>query len=342
MMKMESIFQTGPAKTGRDANYNEKSKEDLFTMPRLSKLLIASAATATMMSGIAHADANRFVMVTHGIPSDPFWTVVKNGAEAAAEEVGATVEYRAPSTFDMAKMQQLAQAAVASNPDGLIISFTDEDALGKVVQDATDNGIPVITINSGGDVAAQYGARLHIGQSEYEAGKQAAERMQEMGVESGLCVNHEQGNQGLDQRCNGFIDGFDGNADQLATSYDPVEIRNAIMAYLNQHRDIGGILTLGSLAADPMMKAMREQGATDMFVLGTFDLSPSILESINQGELDFAIDQQQYLQGYLPVIFLNQYAKNGLLPAGDVPTGPSFVTQENASQVIELSQQGIR
>ncbi|WP_192036470.1 sugar ABC transporter substrate-binding protein [Halomonas sp. YLGW01] len=311
-------------------------------MPRLTKLLIASTAAATLMSGLAQADQNRFVMVTHGVPSDPFWTVVKNGAEAAADAVGATVEYRAPSTFDMAKMQQLAQAAVASNPDGLIISFTDEDALGKVVQDATDNGIPVITINSGGDVAAEYGARMHIGQSEYEAGKGAAERMQEMGVEKGLCVNHEQGNQGLDQRCDGFIAGFDGNAEQLATTYDPVEIRNAITAYLNQHRDIGGILTLGTLAADPMMKAMREQGATDMFTLGTFDLSPSILESINQGELDFAIDQQQYLQGYLPVMFLDQYAKNGLLPAGDVPTGPGFVTQENASQVIELSKQGIR
>lgn len=311
-------------------------------MPRLTKLLIASTAAATLMSGLAQADQNRFVMVTHGIPSDPFWTVVKNGAEAAADAVGATIEYRAPSTFDMAKMQQLAQAAVASNPDGLIMSFTDEDALGKVVQDATDNGIPVITINSGGDVAAEYGARMHIGQSEYEAGKQAAEKMQEMGVEKGLCVNHEQGNQGLDQRCDGFIAGFDGNAEQLATSYDPVEIRNGVTAYLNQHRDIGGVLTLGALAADPMMQAMREQGATDMFTLGTFDLSPGILASIEQGELDFAIDQQQYLQGYLPVMFLDQFAKNGLLPAGDVPTGPGFVTQENASQVIELSKQGIR
>ncbi|MCI0510467.1 simple sugar transport system substrate-binding protein [Chromohalobacter marismortui] len=313
-------------------------------MPRLTKLLLASTVAATMMTSFAQANdsQNRFVMVTHGIPSDPFWTVVKNGAEAAAEDVGATIEYRAPSTFDMAKMQQLAQAAIASDPDGLIMSFTDEDALGKVVQEATNNDIPVITINSGGDVAAKYGAMLHIGQSEYEAGKQAADHMQEMGVEKGLCVNHEQGNQGLDQRCNGFIAGFDGKADQLATSHDPVEIRNAIMAYLNQNPDIEGILTLGALAADPMLQAMREQGATEMFTLGTFDLSPGILKSIESGGLDFAIDQQQYLQGYLPVMFLDQYVKNGLLPANDVATGPSFITQENASRVIELSKQGIR
>lgn len=316
-------------------------------MARLSQWLLASAATTVLMAGAAQAqepeqEASRFVMVTHGVPSDPFWSVVKNGAEAAADLVGAELEYRAPSTFDMAKMQQLVQAAVASDPDGLIISFTDENALGGVVQNAVDNGIPVITINSGGDVARDYGARLHVGQSEYEAGKQAAERMQEMGVEKGVCVNHEQGNQGLDQRCDGFVEGFDGNAEQLATTYDPTNIRNAIVAYLNENSDVRGVLTLGALAADPMIRAMREQGATDMFTLGTFDLSPGILEALDAGELDFAIDQQQYMQGYLPVMFLDQFVKNGLLPAGDVATGPGFVTQESAAQVIELSSQGIR
>ncbi len=316
-------------------------------MARLSQWLLASAATTALMAGAAQAqepeqEASRFVMVTHGVPSDPFWSVVKNGAEAAADLVGAELEYRAPSTFDMAKMQQLVQAAVASQPDGLILSFTDENALGGAVQNAVDNGIPVITINSGGDVARDYGARLHIGQSEYEAGRQAAERMQEMGVEKGVCVNHEQGNQGLDQRCDGFVEGFDGNAEQLATTYDPTNIRNAIVAYLNENSDVRGVLTLGALAADPMIRAMREQGATDMFTLGTFDLSPGILEALGAGELDFAIDQQQYMQGYLPVMFLDQFVKNGLLPAGDVATGPGFVTQENAAQVIELSSQGIR
>ena len=316
-------------------------------MTRLSHWLLATAASMALMAGATQAqeteqEESRFVMVTHGVPSDPFWSVVKNGAEAAAETVGASLEYRAPSTFDMAKMQQLVQAAVASNPDGLILSFTDENALGSVVQNAVDNGIPVITINSGGDVARDYGARLHVGQSEYEAGKQAAERMQEMGVEKGVCVNHEQGNQGLDQRCDGFVEGFDGNAEQLATTYDPTNIRNAIIAYLNENSDVRGVLTLGALAADPMIQAMRDQGATDMFTLGTFDLSPGILEALNAGELDFAIDQQQYMQGYLPVVFLDQFVKNGLLPAGDVATGPGFVTQDNAAQVIELSSQGIR
>lgn len=316
-------------------------------MARLSQWLLASAATTVLMAGAAQAqepeqEASRFVMVTHGVPSDPFWSVVKNGAEAAADLVGAELEYRAPSTFDMAKMQQLVQAAVASDPDGLILSFTDENALGGAVQNAVDNGIPVITINSGGDVARDYGARLHVGQSEYEAGKQAAERMQELGVEKGVCVNHEQGNQGLDQRCDGFVEGFDGNAEQLATTYDPTNIRNAIVAYLNENSDVRGVLTLGALAADPMIRAMREQGATDMFTLGTFDLSPGILEALDAGELNFAIDQQQYMQGYLPVMFLDQFVKNGLLPAGDVATGPGFVTQENAAQVIELSSQGIR
>ncbi len=259
-------------------------------MARLSQWLLASAAATALVTVAAQAqeqESSRFVMVTHGVPSDPFWSVVKNGAEAAAETVGASLEYRAPSTFDMAQMQQLVQAAVASNPDGLILSFTDENALGSVVQNAVDNGIPVITINSGGDVARDYGARLHVGQSEYEAGRQAAERMQEMGVEKGVCVNHEQGNQGLDQRCDGFVDGFDGNAEQLATTYDPTAIRNAIVAYLNQNSDVRGILTLGALTADPMIRALREQGATEMFTLGTFDLSPRHFGSSECGRARF-------------------------------------------------------
>ncbi|PXX94874.1 sugar ABC transporter substrate-binding protein [Halomonas sp. LBP4] len=316
-------------------------------MARLSHWLMASATAAALMAGTAQAqeqteEQNRFVMVTHGVPSDPFWSVVKNGAEAAAELVGAELEYRAPSTFDMARMRQLVEAAVASAPDGLIVSFTDEDALGSVIQNAVDNGIPVITINSGGDVAHDYGARMHVGQSEYEAGRQAAERMRDMGVEKAVCVNQEQGNQALDQRCDGFIEGFDGNAEQIATTYDPTAIRNAIIAYLNQNQDVGGVLTLGALAAEPMVDAMREHGATDKFTLGTFDLSPGILEAVEAGDLAFAIDQQPYLQGYLPVAFLDQYVKNGLLPAGDVLTGPGFVTSDNAAQVIELSSQGIR
>ncbi|WP_353979564.1 sugar ABC transporter substrate-binding protein [Salinicola endophyticus] len=307
---------------------------------RLAAVLVT--ALGLLVSGLTHAEGHRFVMVTHGVPSDPFWTVVKNGADAAARTLGDTLEYRAPSTFDMAKMQQLAEAAIASDPDGLILSFTDESALGKVVQNATDRGIPVITINSGGDAAAKYGALLHVGQSEYAAGKAAAERMRKMGVEKGLCVNHEQGNQGLDQRCDGFIDGFDGNAEQLATSYDPTEIRNAIVAYLNQHRDIKGVLTLGAITAGPLIQAMRDEGATGKLTLATFDLSPAILLALQQGALDFAIDQQQYLQGYLPVVFLDQYVEHGLLPADDVATGPGFVTKENAARVMELSRRGIR
>nr|WP_298249468.1 sugar ABC transporter substrate-binding protein [uncultured Halomonas sp.] len=312
-------------------------------MARLSNWLLATTTVALMAGTVqAQEDSNRFVMVTHGVPSDPFWTVVKNGAEAAADTVGATLEYRSPSNFDVAKMQQLADAAVASDPDGLILSFIDADALGGIVQRATNNGIPVITINSGGEDARQYGSRLHVGQSEYEAGRRAAERMVEEGAEQGLCLNHEQGNIGTDQRCAGFIEGFSGNAEQLATTYDPVSIRNSVMAYLNQHENTDAILAIGPVTAEPLLQAMREQGATDMFTLGTFDLTPGILEALDAGELDFAIDQQQYLQGYLPVMFLDQYAKHGLLPAGDVPTGPGFVTQENAAQVIELSQQGIR
>ena len=314
-------------------------------MPRLRRA-IASLTTAMLAVSVANAawadDTERYVMITHGQNSDPFWSVVKRGADDAAEELGVKVEYRAPSTFDMAKMAQLLDAAVASQPDGLIISLTDADALGKGIKNAVDQQIPVITINSGGDKSKEIGARLHIGQSEYEAGRGAAERMVESGAKHGLCINQEQGNVGLDARCAGFIKGFDGSASELATSTDPTEIKNSLVAYLNQHSEVDAILALGPLGSEPMLKAMQEAGATQKFQLGTFDLSPDILAAIQSGEMNFAIDQQQYLQGYLPVVFMHQYHIHGLMPAGDVATGPGFVTAENAGQVIELSEQGIR
>ncbi|MDI6002341.1 MULTISPECIES: sugar ABC transporter substrate-binding protein [Cobetia] len=316
---------------------HETSRFRRITAGIVTALLAASAANAVWA-----ADSERYVMITHGQNSDPFWSIVKRGADDAAQALGVKVEYRAPSTFDMAKMAQLLDAAVASQPDGLIISLTDADALGKGIKNAVDQKIPVITINSGGDKSKDVGARLHIGQSEYEAGRAAAERMMDSGAKHGLCINQEQGNVGLDARCAGFIEGFDGSADELATSTDPTEIKNSLVAYLNQHSEIDSILALGPLSSEPMLKAMQEAGATQKFQLGTFDLSPDILAAVQAGEMNFAIDQQQYLQGYLPVVFMHQYHLHGLMPAGDVATGPGFVTAENAGQVIELSEQGIR
>ena len=282
-------------------------------------------------------------VVTHGQASDPFWSVVKNGVDQAAADLGITVNYHAPETFDMVAMAQLIDTAVAAEPDGLVISNPDPTALGDAIQGAIDAGIPVVSINSGVDDYADLGIITHVGQTEFIAGQGAGRRMAEAGVTNTLCVNQEVGNAALDQRCEGFADGLGGIPSEVVAVdlADPTAAENAIAASLSDDPSIDGILTLGPTGAAPALAALE---GNDAVMLATFDLSPEVLTAIEDGTVLFAIDQQQYLQGYLGVLIVTQYAQYGLLPGGGQPilTGPGFVTQETAGQVTELSAEGIR
>ena len=309
--------------------------------------LLAGATIAP--AGVAAQDDIRIEVVSHGQASDPFWSVVQNGVVAAAEAMGVTANYTAPPTFDMPAMAQLIDTAVASAPDGLIVSLPDADALGPSIEAAVAAGIPVISMNSGSDEYASLGILAHVGQTEYVAGLGGGTRMAEAGVTTGLCVNQEVGNVALDLRCQGFADAL---AEAGATSEvlavdltDPAGSQAAISAALTANPAIDGVLTLGPTGADPALLAFEELGLLGQTKLATFDLSPNALQAIVDGNMLFAIDQQQYLQGYLPVVMLTLYNRfGGLIPGGGgvVLTGPGFVTAENAAAVIELSAQGIR
>lgn len=293
--------------------------------------------------GLAERGDIRIVMVTHGPPADPFWSVVKNGADQAAEDMGINFEYRPPDAFDVVEIQRNLEAAIASEPDGLAISVPDADALGPLVRDAVDQGIPVVMLNAGREQWEELGALTYVGQTEFEAGVAAGERMAESGVGNALCINQQQGVATLDQRCSGFEEGLGGSAKQVAVDgSDPTAARNGIQSALRNNSDADGMLTLGPAGADPALQALESSDVGEDFVFGTFDLSPDILRAVADGEALFAIDQQPFLQGYLPVMYLTEYVQYGLRPVGEVPTGPAFVTQENAEQVIELSEQGIR
>jgi simple sugar transport system substrate-binding protein len=306
----------------------------------LGKAVVVAAALG--IAGSAAAQDMRFVVVSHGQASDPFWSVVKNGVDQAAEDLGVTVEYRAPDTFNMVQMGQIIDATVASQPDGLVVSIPDAEALGDSIRNAVASGIPVISMNSGSDVREELGVAVHVGQTEYEAGEGGGKQMAAAGVTKAICVNQEVGNVALDLRCEGFTAGLGGAVEVLSVSMDPTEIGNAVKAYMSANPDTDGVLTLGPSAAEPTMAALEEIEMLDDVSFGTFDLSPGVLEAIDQGKMMFAIDQQQYLQGYLPIQLLKLHHLYGLMPAGTVMTGPGFVTQDNAAQVIDLSAKGIR
>ncbi|MBE3636828.1 sugar ABC transporter substrate-binding protein [Mangrovicoccus algicola] len=306
------------------------------------KTLLASVATAATLAAMPALAAD-IIVVAHGQANDPFWSVVKNGAQEAAEQTGANVDFRSPETFDMVQMSQMIDAAVNQEPDGLVVSIPDADALSPSIKRAVEAGIPVISMNSGADVAHELGAKLHVGQSEYDAGVAAGQKLAEMGGTKGICVNQEVGNVSLDQRCEGFAEGFGGPVQVIPTMNDPAEVQAKVRAALDSDEDVDTVLGLGaSLVGEPAVAAVEAMGLTGEVLVASFDLSAGFLQDVADGKAAFAIDQQQFLQGYLPVVFLAMNAEYGLIPGGDVPSGPNLVTQDMAAQVIDLSAQGIR
>ena len=315
-------------------------------MKGIIKLTIAAAAAIAAVGGAAttvSAQTPHIIVVTHGQANDPFWSVVKNGVVAAAKETGVTADYRAPETFDMVAMSQLIDAAVNQKPDGLVVSIPDASALGPSIKKAVAAGIPVISMNSGSDVSKSLGALLHVGQDEETAGKAAGEKLKEMGGKVALCVNQEVGNVALDLRCKGFTEGFGGKVTVLPVSNEPAEARAKVKAALQSNPDVDTILALGAgTAGEPSLAAVKDSGKIGKINVGTFDLSADFLKAVAAGEAAFCIDQQQYLQGYLPVVFLANYAKYGLIPASNVASGPNLITKDKAAKVVQLSAKGIR
>jgi len=284
----------------------------------------------------------RIVMITHGQAADPYWNIVRNGAEEAARQLGIRLEYRAPETFDMIRMAELIQSAVNQRPQGIIVSIPDAAALGPSIQAAARSGIPVVSINSGADVASGLGSMIHIGQDEHETGKRVGERLKQDGARKVVCVNHEVGNTALDARCKGVADGFAGAVVILPTSTEYQEIKSKVASTLAGDRAIDAVVTLSApLVGEPAVEAARD--AQRPVRVASFDLSPGLLEALGRGEASFAVDPQAYLQGYLSVVLLTNQVRYGLMPANRlVESGPRFVTRAEAAKVLELSKKAIR
>ena len=307
--------------------------------------LVARSGPSPAGGGAPEADRGdprvRLAVVTHGQASSAFWAIVRNGIDAAARQSSVTINYRSPDVYNVDRMRRLIDEAVAAEPDGLIVSITSDEVVPSV-RAASEAGIPVVSINSGSDVFRRAGALAHVGQPEARAGAAAGRRMAAAGVSNGLCVNQEVGNEGLDLRCAGFARAMrraGGRSRVLSVDTKDAEgTRTSIATTVSEER-IDGVLTLNSAGGEAALAVLPER-----VELGTFDMTPAILEAVREGRIMFAIDQQPYLQGYLPVVFLAERARHGLFPGQGqvIPTGPHFVTRETAEQAMQLSQRGIR
>jgi simple sugar transport system substrate-binding protein len=280
-------------------------------------------------------------VVTHGAPDDSFWSVVKAGSDRSGEDLGINVEYN--SDPDATAQSELIDQAVADEVDGIVVSMANPDGLRDSVEAAVEAGVPVITINSGVDESAELGAITHIGQSEDIAGEAAGEQFNELGATKLLCVIHEAGNIGLEQRCKGAANTFGGEVETLQIEgAETATASESISSALQSDDSIDAVLALNGQVALGSTQAVEELGT--QVQTGTFDLSSDVITAIQDGQLSFAIDQQPYVQGYLGVQFLYLKAINGNDVGGGQPvySGPALVTEENADEVAEFADAGTR
>jgi simple sugar transport system substrate-binding protein len=322
---------------------------------RLLATLAAGAAVLTACTaggGTADNDDNaesagqnqpgiKVAVVSHGSAGDKFWDVVKNGAEQAGKDLGASVTYQ--GSGDPNQQSQLIDTAVSQRVDGLVVSMANPDALKEAIGKAVQAGILVITINSGASRSKEFGAVTHIGQTESIAGEAAGERIRSEGATNLICVIHEAGNVGLEDRCAGARQTF-GQVENLQVNVSDLSAAGStIAARLQSDASVDGVLTLNNSVAMAAVQAAQTAGRTGLRI-ATFDLDPQVLGAIKSDQISFAVDQQPYLQGYLPVVFLSLYKSNANTVGGGLPvlTGPGFVDKTNADQVEQFAGKGTR
>lgn len=308
-------------------------------MTILKKLAMATALAATPLFALtttASAEGEKYVLVSHAPDSDSWWNTIKNGIALAGEQMNVEVEYRNPPTGDIADMARIIEQAAASNPDGIITTLADFDVLKGPIQAAVDQGIDVIIMNSGtAEQAREVGALMYVGQPEYDAGLAAGIRAKSDGVTKFLCVNHAIQQPVVGERCRGFADGLgvELGDSMMDSGTDPAEIKNKVLAYLSANEDVDGILTLGPVSADPTIAALKENGLAGDIYFGTFDLGAEIVKGIKDGTIQWGIDQQPFLQAYLPVVILANWDRYGVLPGNNINSGPGFVTKDGLTLV---------
>lgn len=300
-------------------------------------LAVAVIAAPVLCATTASAEGERYVLVSHAPDSDSWWNTVKNGIALAGQQMDVEVEYRNPPTGDLADMARIIEQAAASGPNGIITTLADYDVLSGPIRAAVDSGVDVIIMNSGTpDQAREVGALMYVGQPEYDAGHAAGLRAKGDGVGSFLCVNHYISSPSSTERCQGFADGLGvelGNQ-MIDAGQDPAEIKNRVLAYLNSNPDTDAVLTLGPTSADPTLLALDENGMAGDIYFGTFDLGANIVEGIKAGTINWGIDQQPFLQAYLPVVVMTNYHRYGVLPGNNINSGPGFVTVD-ALEMVE-------
>ncbi|MFG2029944.1 sugar ABC transporter substrate-binding protein [Streptomyces sp. NPDC048825] len=297
---------------------------------------------AEAAAGKASTPKMTVAMITHAAPGDTFWDLIRKGAQAAASKDNVKLVYSSsPNAADQAN---LVQNAIDQKVDGIALTAAKPDAMKDVVAKAKAAGIPVVGFNSGLDDWKDLGMLEYFGQDENIAGQAFGERLNEIGAKNAVCVVQEQGHVALEARCAGLKKAFEGKTENLyVNGADMPSVKSTITAKLKQDSSIDEVVTLGAPFALTAVQSVADAGSKAK--VATFDLNKDLVNAVKEGNVQFAVDQQPYLQGYLAVDGLWLYKNNGNFSGGGtapVLTGPAFVTEENVDAIAKFAEKGTR
>jgi simple sugar transport system substrate-binding protein len=323
--------------------------------PGASTSTSAAASTPANATSAPVGGEKLIIVIAHTSfgTSGGFWATIKSGAEAAGRDFagyGIKVDFAALDKEDPSQMGQLIDAAVARNPAGLIISLPSPDAEKGAIQAAIAKGIPVFTYNSGIDNFKDVGSLLHVGSDEYDSGYQAGVHFYDAGARNVLCDNAVPENIATATRCQALNDAMvklGGKSEQIVGDLnDPSTEKNIIETKLQADPSYDAVIGIGvPFTVSSCVQIQAEKGLQGKLHCATFDTFQEALDGIQAGTVDYAIGQQPYLQGYIPVSTMALYLATGNLPGGAasvIPTGPFFVDKTNIDVVLKSVSSGAR
>lgn len=290
--------------------------------------------------GAGDSSGYTVAMITHETPGDTFWDKIKAGAQQAADNYGIDLKYS--NDPDPGQHATLIQNAVDSDVDGIATTLEAPDAEAESVQTALDAGIPVVAFNQGIDDWKDIGALMYFGSDETLAGETAGTRITEDGGKNVLCVIQDEGSVALEARCAGVKSTAPSTENIQVNGADDSAVVSSLQAKLSEDDSIDYIVTLGAPIAMDALQAIEASGSDAKLV--TFDLNTEAAQAIKDGTIEFSIDQQPYVQGYMAVTALYLNVKNGndIGGGGPVLTGPSFVDASNIDAILPFAENGTR
>ncbi|MFG2301507.1 sugar ABC transporter substrate-binding protein [Actinacidiphila glaucinigra] len=293
-------------------------------------------------AGKADTPRMKIAMVTHAAPGDTFWDLIRKGAQAAAAKDNVELIYS--NDPNAATQANLIQNAIDQKVDGIAVTLAKPEAMKDVVAKAEAAGIPVVGFNAGLDDWKDQGLLEYFGQDESVAGEALGDKLNDLGAKHNICVIHEQGHVALEARCAGVKKTFKGKTENLyVNGTDMPSVKSTITAKLKQDSGIDYVVTLGAPFALTAVQSVADAGSKAE--VGTFDLNKDLVKAVQDGGVQFAVDQQPYLQGYLSVDSLWLYKTNGNVSGGGVApvlTGPAFVDKDNVESVAAFAAKGTR